>query len=138
MVSRTYSPDELPQFQVLRVGARKKYPWLTTHPGHGFKFDAEITLAGARSQVANFHRATQQDGIERRFIIRLDVEHNIWAIRIDGLPIETREQWRKRRALPQGSEHITDEMFAEMVPAGDHVVDVPGAPGYVQTDEDPI
>lgn len=127
MVAEVVDANDLPEFQPLRVGAKKKYPWLTLLPGQGFRFDADIPLAGARSQVAKAQNLPGAAG--RRFIVRLDVHGVIWAIRLDGLPLERREAWRKRAALPQGGEDISDEQFGQMRDAGAHVVDVPGDPG---------
>lgn len=108
--------QDMPEFQSLGTGGKKKYPWLTTAPGQGFKFDAGVTLSGARSQVANYMR-----GSDRQFIVRLDMQENIWCIRIDGLPLAEREAWRMKRQRKLASANISADEFAEMNETGPYV-----------------
>lgn len=120
MTVPTVPADQLPNFMPLGKPGKRKYPWATMLPGEGFKFDAAVTLTGARSQVANMMRSLPGG---QQFIVRLDAEHNIWCLRIDGLPLEVREQWHGRRAaVVEDAEPVSGEMFAELRETGPHMI----------------
>lgn len=118
MTIETVPFDELPEFMPLGTGGKKKYPWVTMQPGHGFRFDPGITLTSARSQVANAMRGAGQD---RKFIVRVDANENIWCIRIDGLSIEKRDAWRSKQAPITRTAEVTDDMFSDMRETGPYI-----------------
>lgn len=124
MVAKIFDMEEMPNFQKLKTGAKRKYPWMETPPGQGFPFDADISLGGARAQVANAMRSmSPPDDVTRKFVVRVDPHNHYWCIRVDGLTEEQRERWRERPASrPVGHRELTDEMVAGLRQAGPHEV----------------
>lgn len=128
MVAKTYSLEEMPDFKLLKRGAKKKYPWFDLKPGQGFQFGASATLVGSRSQAAAAARQPAPDGVQRAFAVRVSMEdQSIWCVRIDGLPFEEREKFR-RRASPDFVASASASA-ATLTNPPDSIVDVPGNPG---------
>lgn len=78
MVAEIVTGKSIPAMK--RRGARPKYPWLQLKPGQAFRFDADVTFAGARS-MASAHTAGAT--AKWKFIVR-EAEDGIWCWRVDG------------------------------------------------------
>ncbi len=67
-----------------RRGAAAKYPWATMQPGDAFKFDPDVTFAGARS-MASAHQAGTL--AHAKFVVR-ETDGGVMCWRVDGTPFE--------------------------------------------------
>ncbi len=63
-----------------RRGAVPKYPWLKLQPGEAFRFDKDVTFAGARSMASQHHAG---ETAKWKFVVR-ECDDGIWCWRVDG------------------------------------------------------
>lgn len=75
--------SNMPIPQIKRKGAKSKYPWRDMQPGDAFKFESEVTMAGATGLAYQTGR-----NIGMKFAVRL-MDDGIYCWRIDGTPYAT-------------------------------------------------
>lgn len=78
MVAEIVTGKSIPNLK--RRGAVPKYPWLQLKPGQAFRFDKDVTFAGARSMASQHHIG---ETAKWKFVVR-ECEDGIWCWRVDG------------------------------------------------------